>query len=130
FYGGYTLFSLSQGNAKSEKIQQEYNELHPFLRIAAGTFIMLDNELMLTSASRVKEDYKDMGLKSIKNSLHYKQTDGYVHAIDLRTKNRSELRNKFTEWYFKLMGFNTLRHVGTADHLHISLSAKDKPGVI
>lgn len=130
FYGGYTLFSLSQSNAKSDKIQEEYLALHPFLRIAAGTFIMLDSDLMVTSASRVKEDYKDMGLKTLKNSLHYKQDDGYVHALDLRTKNRSEIRNSFTKWYFKLMGFNTLRHVGTADHLHISLSVKGKPGVI
>lgn len=130
FYAGYALFSLSQSNAKSDKIQEEYLALHPFLRIAAGTFIFLDSELMITSGSRVKEDYKDMGLKTIKNSLHYEQKSGYVHAIDLRTKGRSELRNTFTIWYFKLMGFNTLRHVGTADHLHVSLSARDKPGVI
>lgn len=130
FYAGYALFSLSQSNAKSEKIQNEYLALHPFLRIAAGTFIFLDNDLMITSGSRVKEDYKDMGLKTLKNSLHYKQKDGYVHALDLRTKGRSELRNNLTILYFKVMGFNTLRHVGTADHLHVSLSVRDKPGVI
>ncbi|MEO1218327.1 MAG: hypothetical protein AAFY45_32655 [Bacteroidota bacterium] len=130
FYAAYALFSLSSGNAKSEKIHNEYLSLHPFMRIASGTLIFLDNDLMITSASRVKEDYKDMGLKTLKNSLHYKQSDGYVHAVDLRTKGRGELRNTLTIWYFKAMGFNTLRHMGTADHLHVSLSIKDKPGVI
>jgi len=129
-YGGYTLFSLSQTNAKSDKIRNEYLSLHPFIRIASGTLIFLDKDLMITSASRVKEDYKDMGLKTLKNSLHYEQKDGYVHALDLRTKGRSEIRNTLTIFYFKVMGFNTLRHTGTADHLHISLSDPNKPGVI
>lgn len=128
-YGGYTLFSLSQAHAKTEKIKKEYLALHPFVRIAAGTFVFLDSDLMITSGSRVQEDYKNMGLKTLKNSLHYKQADGYVHAIDLRTKGRSALRNTLTTWYFRAMGFNTLRHVGTADHLHVSLSVKGKPGI-
>ncbi|MEL6591018.1 MAG: hypothetical protein AAFP02_04435 [Bacteroidota bacterium] len=127
---GYSLINLSGANAKSEDVKQEYTSLHPYMRLAVGTFVLADQGLLVTDMSRVQEDYQKMGLKTNKNSLHYKQSDGYVHAMDLRTKGRSELRNSLTQWYFRLMGFNTLRHGGTADHLHISLSIHDKPGVI
>ncbi len=50
--------------------------------------------------------------------------------MDLRTNDRQEWRNQILELYFNLMGFNTLRHVGTADHLHVSLSPHDLPGAI
>ena len=129
-YVGITLLNLSGDNAKSEKIQNEYRELHPFLRMAVGTWVWLDGNLMITDGARVPEDYKKMGLKSKKNSLHYKQSTGYVHAMDLRTKGRGELRNTLLKGYFQLLGFNTLRHHGTGDHLHISLSVKDRPGAI
>jgi hypothetical protein len=49
------------------------------------------------------------------------QEDGYVHAMDLRTEGRTELRNRGIQLGFWLLGFSTLRHVGTADHLHVSL---------
>ncbi|MFT5619362.1 MAG: hypothetical protein ACI85I_002605 [Arenicella sp.] len=75
-------------------------------------------------------DYKSMGLKTLKNSLHYPQKDGYVHAIDLHTNNRSEFRNRLLKYYFMLMGFHTLRYVGTADHLHISLPIEENPNAI
>lgn len=32
-----------------------------------------------------------------------------------------EWRNLAAELAFRAMGFHTLRHVGTADHLHVSL---------
>jgi hypothetical protein len=41
--------------------------------------------------------------------------------MDLRTKGRSQARNALTVAYFRIMGFRSLRHVGTADHLHVSL---------
>jgi len=53
--------------------------------------------------------------------LHYPQPDGYVHAIDLRTAGRGFVRNRLVQAYFWSMGFVTLRHVGTADHLHVEL---------
>ncbi|MEL7530728.1 MAG: hypothetical protein AAFN10_05440 [Bacteroidota bacterium] len=127
---GYSLINLSGANAKSEDVKEEYTSLHPFLRLAVGTFVLADQGLLVTDMSRVQEDYKRMGLKTLKNSLHYEQSTGYVHAMDLRTNDRSELRNTLTQWYFRIMGFNTLRHGGTGDHLHISLSIHDKPGAI
>jgi hypothetical protein len=62
-----------------------------------------------------------MGLPEPEWSLHYRQEDGWVHAFDLRTNGRSGIRNWFTGTYFRALGFRVLRHVGTADHLHVSL---------
>jgi hypothetical protein len=68
-----------------------------------------------------------MGLPTKSHSLHFKQSDGFSHAIDIRVKGRSEVRNWLLERYFRMMGFNTLRHFGTADHLHVSLLSHDRP---
>lgn len=130
FYGGYTLVNLSGANAKTEKVRKEFSSLHPLLRMSAGTILLLDQSVLITDLSRIREDYHQMGLETAKNSLHYRQKDGYVHAMDLRTKGHGEIRNKLLQGYFILMGFNTLRHSGTADHLHVSLTVWDKPGVI
>lgn len=129
-FGGYAIFNLSGQHAKTPEVQKEYNALHPLLRISVGTIVLLDEGLLITDLSRVKEDYKKMGLKTLKNSLHYPQKDGWVHALDLRTRDRTELRNKLMQGYFWLMGFNTLRHGGTADHLHISLTVRELPHAI
>jgi hypothetical protein len=91
---------------------------------------LIDENLVITDASRVPEDYKKMGLPTNKSSLHYKQKDGYAYALDLRTNGRYEIRNFLIKSYFYFMGFNTLRHVGTDDHLHISLPCHYKKGGI
>ncbi|MEL6628207.1 MAG: hypothetical protein AAFQ83_13865 [Bacteroidota bacterium] len=127
---GYTVFNLSGANAKGEEVRKEYSTLHPLLRVAVGTMILFNQNILVTDMARGHQDYKKMGLKSKKHSLHYPQSDGFVHAMDLRTKGYSETRNELLGFYFKILGFNTLRHVGTADHLHISLSSKDRPGAI
>ena len=75
-------------------------------------------------AARKPEDYAAMGLPVYENSLHFEQPDGYVHAVDLRTLGRSAWKNFVMSGYFRLMGFRILRHVGTADHLHVSLPAR------
>lgn len=129
-YCGYGLVFLSGANAKHDEVRSEYTELHPILRLGVSTLVFLDGDLIVTDASRVTEDYAKMGLPALKNSLHYKQSNGYVHAVDIRTNGRSNNRNLAIQTYFKLMGFNTLRHVGTGDHLHISLKSFDVPGAI
>jgi len=129
-YCGYGLIFLSGANAKHDEVRSEYRELHPILRLGVSTLVFMDGDLIVTDASRVTEDYAKMGLPALKNSLHYKQSNGYVHAIDIRTNGRSENRNLAIQTYFKLMGFNTLRHFGTGDHLHISLKSFDVPGAI
>ena len=129
-YCGFTLINFNKENAKSSEVQKEFQSLHPFLRIGVGTMVLVDGDALITDMSRTHGDYKKMGLKVKARSLHYKQSDGYVHAMDLRTIGRSEVRNWFVQKYFWLMGFKTLRHDGTADHLHISLPPHDNPNAI
>jgi len=128
-YCGYGLFFISSDNFKNPDLRSEISELHPLLRMGVSTFILVDKDMIITDASRVPEDYRKMGLKTARNSLHYKQKDGYAYAIDLRTNNRNEIRNKAMQLYFNILGFNTLRHVGTGDHLHISLDCHYRKGV-
>jgi len=82
---------------------------------------LLDGDLVVTDTRRTPVDYERMGLPTADWSMHYTQADGYAHAMDLRTIGRSGVRNWLTGLYFKALGFRVLRHVGTADHLHITL---------
>jgi len=129
-YSTYAVVYLSDSNVKSVAVHETYTSLHPILRLSISTVLFIDNSLIITDGKRQPEDYKKMGLKTKKQSLHYIQSNGYVHAVDIRTNGHSELRSKLLEYYFKLMGLNTLRHVGTADHLHVSLVNTKYPGVI
>ncbi|XWN36679.1 MAG: hypothetical protein ROO71_12040 [Balneola sp.] len=122
--GGFCLYGLlyiSSVNAKSDSVKEVYRSLHPILRVAVATTTLAENELVITDIKRTIEDYDKMGLKANQSSLHFAQKDGYVHAVDLRTKGHSEVRNFLLTNSLRLMGFKTLRHVGTADHLHVSI---------
>jgi len=121
------IFYVSGSNMKSQGLRSEIRQVHPVLRLAISTLIHVDKDLIITDADRQPEDYKKMGLKSLKHSLHYKQSTGYSHALDLRTMRRPEWKNFLVQSYFKAMGFRTLRHTGTADHLHVSLMSHDNP---
>ncbi|MEE9438908.1 MAG: hypothetical protein V3V14_07910 [Saprospiraceae bacterium] len=129
-YCVYGLFFMSSENVKNPSLKTEISDMHPILRMGVSTFVLLDKKLIVTDASRQPEDYRKMGLKTSKRSLHYKQTDGYAYAVDLRTNGRNEMRNKIMFLYFRLLGFNTLRHIGTADHLHVSLACHYNKGAI
>ncbi len=124
FFVLYGIVNLSDANAKSSQVKKEFTELHPILRLGCSTMFLFDRKAIMTDGARIPEDYKKMGLKTNSSSLHYKQKSGFVHAIDLRTKGRWEPRNQMLEWYFKGMGFKILRHIGTADHLHVALPVK------
>ncbi|UCF41252.1 MAG: hypothetical protein JSW43_02660 [Gemmatimonadota bacterium] len=121
FYCGYALLHLASVNAKTEEVRSYYTALHPLLRLSVSTFTLLDGDLVITDLTRTPQDYISMGLPVYEASLHYPQDDGYAHAMDLRTLDRAFWRNWFMEGYFRVMGLRTLRHVGTADHLHVSL---------
>ena len=123
-YSTFALLYLSRTNAKSEEIRSFYGSVHPILRVAVGTLILVNGDLILTDTKRTPGDYAAMGLRPRPRSLHFQQPDGYVHAVDLRTVGRAEWRNGLIRAYFALMGFPTLRHVGTSDHLHVSLQAE------
>ena len=124
------LFYVSTANTKHTQVAEEFTSLHPILRLGISTLVFLDKNLILTDASRLPEDYHNMGLRTNHRSLHYTQSSGYAHAVDIRTRGHSEWRNSLVKFYFNLMGFNALRHVGTADHLHVSISSPDKVGGI
>lgn len=127
---GYATLYISANNAKTTQVKGEFFTVHPLVRLALSTVTLFDRDLVVTDMSRVPGDYKNMNLTSKKKSLHYPQGDGYVHAVDLRTKGRAEWRNTMLSWYFTVMGFRTLRHVGSADHLHISLMIHENPGAL
>ncbi len=123
-YCAYGLWYLSSLNAKTSAVRSQYTALHPVLRVALGTVLLVDRQIVLTDVRRLPDSYRSMGLPTPNESLHYEQGDGYVHAVDLRTLGRGEVRNWLIEGYFRTMGFRTLRHVGTADHLHVTLGAR------
>lgn len=126
-YVVHGIFYISGSNLKTPEIRQEVRKVHPILRLSVSTLMHFDKDLIITDATRQPEDYKKMGLPSIKQSLHYKQSTGYAHAFDIRTKNRPEWKNQLVRAYFFVMGFRTLRHDGTADHLHVSLMSHEYP---
>src|SRR5216117_848258 len=122
FYCGYSLVYLASVNAKSEPVRAYYRSVHPLLRLALSTLILVDRDMLITDSGRLPEDYGRMGLPTNSRTRHYKQADGWIHAVDLRTTGRGFIKNRGVQVYFWLMGFDTRRHVGTADHLHVELN--------
>lgn len=124
-YGGYALVYVSAENVKRSEIQDTYMDLHPLLRLATSTLVLADAGLVITDGARTPADYARMGLPVNERSLHFEQAaTGYVHALDLRTSGRPAWQNRLMQGYFAAMGFHTLRHTGTADHLHVSLPVR------
>jgi len=117
----YGLLYLSRANAKTDAVRQSYRSVHPILRLAIATDILANDQLVVTDMIREPADYARMGLPVFDRTMHYRQSDGWVHAVDLRTTGHGEIRNRALQLYFWSMGFSTLRHVGTADHLHVQL---------
>ena len=120
-YVVYSVMFVAGGNVKSAEVRAEYTALHPLLRLGASALILADPDAVLTDAGRTPDFYRRMGLSPNESSLHFEQESGFVHALDLRTIGRPEWRNRAAEIAFRAMGFHSLRHVGTADHLHMSL---------
>ena len=117
----YSLGWLANANAKSASIEARWAELHPALRLALGAARLADQSFVVTEIGRTPATYERMGMHQPRHSMHYTQSDGWVHAVDLRTLGRSAVRNHAIQIYFELMGFDTLRHRGTADQLHVAM---------
>lgn len=117
----YGLIYLSSVNTKTETVRSYYRSLHPILRVTVATVSLADRDFVITDIKRSPDDYLAMGLSPRQHSRHYPQENGYVYAIDIRTIDKSEIRNRLLEFSFYALGFDTRRHTGTADHLHISL---------
>jgi hypothetical protein len=120
-WSAHAVAWLSAANAKSSEARAFHASVHPLLRLAVSTWLLADPELVITDTKREVVDYRNMGLPPNERSLHLVQADGWVHALDLRTLGRPPWRNALVRAYFVAMGFRTLRHVGTGDHLHVSL---------
>ena len=123
-YAGYALLYVADTNTKTAEVRAFYRTLHPILRVGLSTLILADAQLVITDLGRTPADYERMGLPVFDRSHHFQQRNGYVHAADLRTIGRSAARNWLVIAYFRVMGFRTLRHVGTADHLHVGLDVR------
>lgn len=89
----YSAGWLARANAKTREIASRWSDLHPNLRVAIGTARLADSDFVITEISRSSTDYDRMGLRRVSSSLRYEQTDGWGHAVDLRTRGRSEFRN-------------------------------------
>jgi hypothetical protein len=113
---------VSSANVKSPEVRATFTSLNPILRVGVSTLLLADHDAVLTDAARTLEDYSAWGLEVNEASLHLRQPDGFAYAVDLRTRGRPEWQNRLVQLYFQIMGFRTLRHVGTADHLHVSLA--------
>jgi hypothetical protein len=115
------LVFLDRSHAQDEATRAEYRQAHPLLRIALSTLELADDKLVVTDVSRTAADYVRLGLPVLRGTLHGPQADGWVHAVDIHTRGRGFLVNFLVATYFRAMGFRVLRHVGTADHLHVEL---------
>ena len=122
FYCGYSLLYLASVHAKSPPVRAYYSSVHPLLRLALSTAILVDRDILITDTGRRPDDYSRMGLPEYSHSRHYRGADGWVHAVDLRTTGHGTIKNWSLQLYFWSMGFDTKRHVGTADHLHVELN--------
>ena len=121
----FALFRLSSANTKSAGVREYFSLVNPVLRVAIATAILADPAVIVTDFGRSAADYARMGLPVNERTKHFLQRNGWVHAVDLRTIGRGEIRNRLLQAYFAVMGFQTLRHVGTADHLHVQLRVRD-----
>ena len=120
-YIGYAVLYVASTNAVPDKIREEYQMIHPLLRLAASPVIVFDPSAFRHPDGSVLEDYRLMGLSANEANLHFMQTNDLIHSLDLVTDNRSEWRNRAIELGFWALGFHSLRHRGVGDHLHVSL---------
>ena len=120
-YIGYAVLYVASTNAVPDKIREEYQMIHPLLRLAASPVIVFDPSAFRHPDGSVLEDYRLMGLSANEANLHFVQANDLIHSLDLVTDNRSEWRNRASELGFWALGFHSFRHRGVGDHLHVSL---------
>ncbi len=119
----YSMYVLNDENVKNRRIASQYTQTHPVLRLGLQSWSLFDRSLVITDIARSHSFYRRHRMRTYYRSLHFpqKHLDGKVYALDIRTKGRGKFRNWMTQVVFRMMGFGTLRHTGTADHLHIEL---------
>tara|TARA_B100000809_G_scaffold37293_1_gene32626 strand:+ start:16405 stop:16815 length:411 start_codon:yes stop_codon:yes gene_type:complete len=120
-YMGYAVLYVASTNTVPDEIREEYQMIHPLLRLAASPVIVFDPSAFRQPDGSMLEDYRLMGLSANEANLHFVQKDDLIHSLDLVTDNRSEWRNRAIELGFWAFGFHSLHHRGVGDHLHVSL---------
>jgi len=105
----------------SSEVSQFENTTHPIIRYYTSILTMFDSDIVITDSKRVIEDYDSMKLARLTTSMHLVQTDGYSHALDLRTRDKSRIEIYLITAYYEMLGFYTLEHVGTGIHLHVHI---------
>ena len=120
-YMGYAILYVASTNAVPDEIREEYQMIHPLLRLAASPVSVFDPSAFRQSEGSMLEDYRLMGLSANEANLHFVQKDGLIHSLDLATNSKSEWRNRAIELGFWALGFHSLRHLGVSDYLHVSL---------
>lgn len=106
---------------KTPELAAEWGKLHPTLRLALRLAMLEDRQLVVTDVERDRQAYVDMGLAAPAASRHYAGPDAYVRGVDLRVADAGPLRNWARQGLLLIMGVDARRHVGTADHLHVTL---------
>lgn len=117
----YGAIWVGAGKAGDPAVRAEYRTLHPALQVATGLIFLADPGRVVTGDARTREDYRLLGLPAAEAALHFPRDDGFVHAVDFRTRGRPEWGNKAVELGFWFLGFHARRMRGTADHLHVSI---------
>lgn len=123
-FAGHGLLTLADAHGKAAAERADWRRTHPLLRLSVAVIALVDRDLVITDLGRDLADYEAWGRTPFEQSRHLRQSDGYGHAMDLRTRGHGLLRNGLLQAYFRAMGFRTLRHVGTADHLHVALPGR------
>jgi hypothetical protein len=114
--------NTNRDNFKNDsEVTQFEDYTHPIIRYYTSIFSIFDSDIIITDSKREIEDYDKMGLKRLETSMHLIQEDGYSHALDLRTRDKSRFYVFILTSYYDLLGFYTLEHDGTAMHLHVHI---------
>ena len=68
-----SLFYLARVNAKSDEVRGYFLSVHPILRVALSTVILVDPGIVITDMARRPSDYGRMGLPMNDKSMHFEQ---------------------------------------------------------
>ena len=122
---GITYFvgkSTDNSNFKNKSEITQYSDYtHPIVQYYTSILTLFDSDIIITDSKRELIDYDNMNLNRLTSSMHLIQDDGYSHALDLRTRNKSRTGVLAITTYYELLGFYTLEHIGTGIHLHVHI---------
>ena len=122
---GITYFvgkSTDNSNFKNNSEITQYSDYtHPIVQYYTSILSFFDSDIVITDSKRELVDYDNMKLSRLTTSMHLIQDDGYSHALDLRTRDKSKFEVLAITCYYEMLGFYTLEHIGTGIHLHVHI---------